>query len=159
MNNSRNKICTKNDFLEFFGFFSTKSQIHKSTKMRFPENQPKMVEFHKTGNSSEMVVRGWYMTHFDRRDLIHSKKTCLGWFRTQSDFPGAICEFSRFLREFHPNSNVPKNGFFQLSTPKICFKNKFSPKVLLIYETVILKLHFSIFTFFQTPSSSKMPIL
>ena len=30
--------------------------------------------------SSEMVVRGWYMTHFDRRDVLNTKKICLDEF-------------------------------------------------------------------------------
>ena len=74
MNNSGNTICAKNYFLDFFGFFPTKSQIRKSSKMGIPENPSKVVQLHKSINSSRMVVRGWYMTHFDRRDLLHSKK-------------------------------------------------------------------------------------
>ena len=80
MNDSRKKKNVKNDFLNLFGFLSAKSHFHKSTKTRFPENSPKMVELHEYRNSSEMVVRGWYMTHFDRRDIPKSKKIGLGRF-------------------------------------------------------------------------------
>ena len=38
-----------------------------------------MLELHKIRKLSEMVVRGWYMPHFNRRDLLNSKKTGLGW--------------------------------------------------------------------------------
>ena len=138
MNNSGNTICAKNYFLDFFGFFPTKSQIRKSSKMGIPENPSKVVQLHKSINSSRMVIRGRYMTHFDRMDLLHSKKIDLGRFCTLSDFPGAICEFSRFFQEYLQISHVLKNGFFQLSTSKFFFKNLFSPKILFFFKTVIL---------------------
>ena len=112
MNDSRRKKNVKNDFLNFFGFLSAKSHFHKSTKTRFPENPSKVVQLHKSINSSRMVVRGWYMTHFDRRDLLHSKKLGVGWLRTFSDCHGPICEFSRFFQKFHKISHVLKNRFF-----------------------------------------------
>ena len=54
----------------------------------------KMVELHNNRKSLEMVVRGWYMTHFDRRDLLKSKKLVWGGFSNMSDYSGPICEFS-----------------------------------------------------------------
>ncbi len=78
MNDSRRKKNVKNDFLNFFGFLSAKSHFHKSTKTRFPENPSKVIQLHNYIKSSEMVVRGWYMTYFDRRDILNSKKIGLG---------------------------------------------------------------------------------
>ena len=43
--------------------------------------------------SSEMVVRGWYMTHFDRRDVLNTKKICLDGFRNLSDIQWPIRDF------------------------------------------------------------------
>merc|ERR1712138_270669 len=34
------------------------------------------------------------MTHFDRRDLLHSKKQVWGGYRNYSDLQKPICEFS-----------------------------------------------------------------
>ena len=56
------------------------SHIRTSTKMGFPENQTKMIQLRDHRTSPKMVVRGWYMTHFDRTDLLNSQKTGLGWF-------------------------------------------------------------------------------
>ena len=97
MNTSRKKFERKNNFPKRLCFPSAMSRFHKSTKMGFPRNPPKMVEFHENRKSSEMVVRGWYMTHFDRRDLQKSKKLFWGRFRITSDFSGPICEISWFF--------------------------------------------------------------
>ena len=74
MNSSSKKMSQTYYFPRIFGFPSAMSHIHKSTKMRFPGNQPKMPHLHRKTTSSEMVVRDWYMTYFDRRYLIISKK-------------------------------------------------------------------------------------
>ena len=94
------------------------SRFHKSTKMGFPRNPPKMFEFHENRKLSEMVVRGWYMTHFDRRDLQKSKKLFWGRFRITSDFSGPICEISWLFHYFHRISHALKNRFFWLSSPE-----------------------------------------
>ena len=39
-----------------------------------------MLQLHNYRKSSEMVVRGWYLTENDRRDILNSKKLGLGWF-------------------------------------------------------------------------------
>ena len=93
MNSSRNKNSRKNYFPSFNSFPSAMSHIRKSTKMRFPGIRPKMAQLHKNTTSSKMVARGWYMTHFDRRDLLNSKK--LGWdgFHNLSDLHEPICVF------------------------------------------------------------------
>ena len=93
------KCSRKNNFPRILCFPSAMSHIRKSTKMGFPGNRPKMPQLHKFRKSSEMVVRGWYMTHFDRRDLLQSKKQVWGGFRNLSDLPGPICEISRFFSE------------------------------------------------------------
>ena len=100
MNNSRNIIYAKNNFLEFFGFLSTKSHSRISPKMWFSGNLPEKVKFPKYIKSSEMVVRGWNMTHFDRRDLLKYKKIGLGWFCYLSDLQEPICEISDFFPQF-----------------------------------------------------------
>ena len=93
MNDSRKKKNVKNDFLNFFGFLSAKSHFHKSTKTRFPENPSKVIQLHNYIKSSEMVVRGWYMTHFDRRDVLNTEKICLDGFRNLSDIQRSIRDF------------------------------------------------------------------
>ena len=71
---SQKIISRTNYFPRILCFSPAISHIHKSTKMGFPGNQPKITQLHKNITSSKMVVRGWYMTHFDRRDLLNSKK-------------------------------------------------------------------------------------
>ena len=39
------------------------------------------------------------MPHFDRTDLLESKKQVWGGFRNLPDLPGPICEISRFFSE------------------------------------------------------------
>ena len=73
--------------------------IRKSTKMPFLENRPKMPPLHGPITFSKMDVRGWYMPHFDRRDLLDSKKQVWGGFRNLPGLYGPICEFSRFFRK------------------------------------------------------------
>ena len=73
------------------------SRCHRSTKIGIPGNPQKMVEFHENRKSPEMVVGDWYMTHFDRRDLLKSKKLAWGRFRNMPDLPGPICEILRFF--------------------------------------------------------------
>ena len=63
------------------------------------------------------------MTHFDRTDLLHSKKQVWGGFRNLPDLCGPICEFSRFFRKFQPGHLIVKNRFFYLSSPKKMLKN------------------------------------
>ena len=45
-----------------------------------------------------MVVRGRYMTHFDRRDLLKSKKLVWDRFRNMPALQRSICEFLGFFR-------------------------------------------------------------
>ena len=71
---SQKILRPKNYFPKNVIFSPEISHIRKSTKVRFPRNQPKMAQLHQNTTSSEMVVRGWYTTHFDRRDLLNSKK-------------------------------------------------------------------------------------
>ena len=122
MSNSRNKIVQKINFAWFNSFPSAMSWFWKSSKMWFPENPPKMVELHNYIKSSEMVVRGWYMTHFDRKDLLRSKKFVSDRFHILPDLPGTICEIFRLFCNFSPNPQFLKNRFFWLSSSKIVFK-------------------------------------
>ena len=146
MNNSRKINFQKNNFPCFNSFPSAMSWFCWLTKMRFSENPPKMVEIHENRKSSEMVVRGWYMAHFDRRDLLKSKKLVWGRSRNMPDLPGPICEFSRFFSKFHQISQVLKNRFFWLPSPKKSSENSFFANILKLSKNMILKLHFGIFT-------------
>ena len=76
------------------------SHICTSAKNWFSGNQPKIPQLHKNTTSSEMVVRGWYMTHIDRRDLLNSKKLIWDGFPNLPGIPGPICDFSRFFWGF-----------------------------------------------------------
>ena len=65
---SQKILRRKNYFPKNNSFCPAMSHIHKSTKMGFPGNQPKMAQLHRYRTSSQMVVGGWYMTHNDRKD-------------------------------------------------------------------------------------------
>ena len=132
---------------------------HKSTKMRFQGNQPEMHQLDDYIISSKIVVWGWYMTHFDRRDLLKSKKKVWDGFHHLSVIPGPICDFPRIFREFRggprilekPSSwtsesekNVQKSIFFQF--------HKFSKK----YDTWA---PFWYIYIGHTPNRSKITIL
>ncbi len=67
--------------------------------MGFPGNPPKIIEIRQNRKSSKMVVWGWYMTHFDRRDFLKPKKIDLDDFRILPDLQEPICEFSDFFWE------------------------------------------------------------
>ena len=86
------------------------------------------------------------MTHFDRRDLLESKKQVWGGFHNLSDLPSTIREFSRFFRKILTEAQKPKNPSAPISSPKIFFKNYSSTTKLVFLETRILQLHFGIFT-------------
>ena len=123
--------------------------------MGFPGNRPKMVQLHNNITSSKMVVRGWYMPHFDRTDLLESKKQVWGGFRNLSDLRGPICEISRFFRKFRSGRPIAKNRFFWLSSPKKNFKNNFFLGFVVFPENMILQLHFGIFTSGVLPLDQK----
>ena len=98
MGNSRKIIPRKNYFPWFNSFLSPRSYVHKSTKTRFPENPSKVVQLQNYITSWKMVVRSWYMTHFDRRDLLKSKKKL---FRIDSaTYPASPARFSKFFDFF-----------------------------------------------------------
>ena len=138
MNTFINKFCVKNYFPRFFGFFPATSHIRKSAKMWLLENRSKMLQLHQIRKSSKMIVRGWYIPHFERRDLLHSKKQVWGGFCNLSDLPGLICDFSRFFRKFRPGSRIPKIRFFWLPSPKKMFEMHFFSKVLIFPKTMLL---------------------
>ncbi len=112
MSNFRKKIERKNNFPKRLCFPSAMSCFRYSKKMRFPEIPEKMVELHNCIKSSEMVIRGRYMTHFDRRDLLKSKKLVWDRFHNIFALPGPIREFSRFFRKFRRILQVVKIRFF-----------------------------------------------
>ena len=93
-----------------------------------------------------MVVRGWYMPHFDRTDLLVFRKQVWGGFRYLPDLTGPICENFRFFRKFRSGRLIVKNRFFLLSSPKILFKNNFFTSFVVFPENMVLQLHFGIFT-------------
>ena len=146
MDNSRNQILRKNNFPSLPNFFFDLSHIFKFAKMRFRGNPRKTPEFHQSKKSSKMVVWGWYMTHFDRRDLLKCEKLVLDRFRNIPVLPDPICKIFRFFRNFHQISQVLKMRFFGLSSPKIFFKNnfhqicKFSLK-LWYFSSILVYLH------------------
>ena len=113
MDISQKKMLRKNYFPRINSFPSAMSHMHKSTKMRFPGNRPKMVQLHKNITSSKMVVRGWYMSNFDHRDLLNSKKIGLGW------FPQLVRPLRADLRFFSTFSRIsiwaayPRKQIFQ----------------------------------------------
>ena len=76
---------------------SDRLHTQKSTKMGFPGNPPKIIEIRQNRKSSKMVVWGWYMTHFDRRDCLMPKKIDLDDFRILPDLQDPICEFADFF--------------------------------------------------------------
>ena len=67
--------------------------------MGFPGNQPEMLQLRDHITFSKIVVRGWYMPHFDRRDLLNSEKQVWGGFRNLPDLCEPICGISRFFAE------------------------------------------------------------
>ena len=65
------KILRRKNYFPWNVIFSPEiSHIHTLTKMGFPINKPKMAQH----NFFENDRTGWFMTHFDRRDLLNSKK-------------------------------------------------------------------------------------
>ena len=125
MDNSRNTFSPKNNFPWFNSFPSAMSCFHITTKMRFRGNPRKTVELQNYIKSWKMVVRSWYMTHFDRRDLLKSKKIVSERFRNIPGLPGSIFEIFRFIWDFCKIPQVLKIRFFELSSPKKIFKNDF----------------------------------
>ena len=97
INISQKIISRKNYFSKNNSFPSAMSHIRTSTKMGFPGNRPKMLQLRDHITLSKMVVRGWYMTHFDRTDLLNSKKQVWGGFRNLPVLCGPICELSDFF--------------------------------------------------------------
>ena len=87
--------------------------------MGFPENPLKILQLRDHITSSKMVVRGWYMTHFDRRDLLNSKK--IG-FRNMPGLYVPICEIFRFFWNFRPGRLIRENEFLKLPSPNFFFK-------------------------------------
>ena len=114
------------------------SHMHKSTKMGFPGNQPKITKLHQNIISSEMVVRGWYMTHFDRRDPLNSKKLVWGGFHNLPDLPGLICEFSGFFWKSRDARRILENQVHGLSTKEKMLENIFFQNFFEISKNMIL---------------------
>ena len=79
-------------------------------KMRLLENPPKMARLHKYRKSSEMVVQGWHMTHYNRKDILNTKKLCLGGFRNLSDLQRSNHVFLGFFREILVDVQNPKKS-------------------------------------------------
>ena len=146
ISNSRKKMSRTNYFPWQNSFPSAMSHIRTSTKMGFPGIEAKMLELHDHITSSKMVVRGWYMTHFDRRDLLNSKKQVWGGFRNLPDLRGPICEFSRFFWKFRSGPRILEKWFFWLQSPKKMFENWFFSSFIFFPKNTILELHFGMFT-------------
>ena len=129
--------------------------IRKPTQMGFPEIRPKMPQLHGPITFSKMDVRGWYMPHFDRRDLLNSKKQVWGGFRNLPDLYGPICEFSRFFGKFRSGPRILKNRFFWLQSPKKWSKITFFSNFLKLPKNMILQLQNGISTSVVLPIDQK----
>ena len=92
--------------------------IRKPTQMPCLEIRPKMPQLHEPITLSKMVVWGWYITHFDRRDLLNSKKQVWGGFRNLPGLYGPICEIFDFFGNFDLGDRYQKKWFFWLQSPK-----------------------------------------
>ena len=101
------------------------SHMHKSTKMRFPGNQPEILQLHKNITSSKMVVRGWYMTHFDPRDLLNSKNRFGVVSATYPTSAGRFAIFLDFFGNFDLGLGFSKSDFFDFRVRKKCSKINF----------------------------------
>ena len=157
-NISQKIISRKNDFPRNFGFPSAMSHTRTSTKMGFPENQPKMVQLHGPITFSKMVVRGWYMPHFDRRDLLNSKKQVWGGFRNLPGLYGPICEILRFFRKFRSGPRLLKKWFFWLQSPKKWSKITFFSNFFDFSKNMELQLQNGIFTSAILPIDQKRQV-
>ena len=107
---SRRMIMLKIIFPWNNSFLSDMSHVHKSTKKRFPGDPPKVVQLQNNRKSAKMVVWGWYMTHFDRKNILNSKKICLGGFRNLSDLQRSIHEFLGFFWEISTEAQNPQKS-------------------------------------------------
>ena len=104
------------------------SWFWKSSNMQFLGNPWKMVDFHRNRKSSEMVVWGWYMTHFDRRDILNSKKNMFGSIPNLARPPwGDMRNFSIFS-EISSNFTCPEKRIFPTSESEIFFQKLIFPK-------------------------------
>ena len=146
MDISKNKILRKNNFLKRLCFPSAMSWIWKSNKMRFPENSPKMVELHNYIKSSEMVLWGRYMIHFDRRDLLKSKKISLGSIPQHIRTPRADSRIFAIFSEISPNFSCREKPIFLTSNSEKLVEKWFFSNIFEISKNMILELHFDIFT-------------
>ena len=123
MNNSRKKKSRKNNFPMILCFPSAMSHMHKSTKMGFPGNQLKITQLHQNITSSEMVVRGWYMTHFWPQGPPKLQKIGLGWFPQLTRPPRADLRIFRiFLEISRCTPNPRKTEFLDFRVRKKCSK-------------------------------------
>ena len=154
-NISQKIISRKNYFPWNVSFFAAIWHTRTSTKMGFPGNQPKMVQLHGPITFSKMVVRGWYMPHFDRRDLLNSKKQVWGGFRNLPGLYGPICEIFRFFRKFHLGSRYQKKWFFWLQSPKKWSKITFFSNFFDFSKNMELQLQNGIFTSVVLPIDQK----
>ena len=99
-------------------------------KCDFREIRQEMVEFQNYIKSSEMVVRGWYMTHFDRRDILNYKKIGLGWYCNYSDSYVLILRiFSIFYGNFVLSRKSSKTDFSNFRL-RIFFSKMIFTKIL-----------------------------
>ncbi len=127
-------------------------------KCDFTEISQKMDQLHKSRKSSEMVARGWYRTHFDRRDFLKTKKIGLGWFCNFSDLYVLICDISRFFRKFRLERLMGGQNIFPTYDSEIFFQKLIFIKSFFFGETMILQLHFGIFTFGILPFNQKCQV-
>ena len=108
MNNSSTKYMRIINFSKRLCFLPVNSHIRKWTKMRFLGNPPKVVQLQNYIKSWIMVVQGWYMTHINRKDILNTKKLCLGGFRNLSDLQRSNPVFLGFFREILVDVQNPK---------------------------------------------------
>ena len=114
--------------------------------MRLLENPPKVVQLQNYVKSGIMVVRGRYMTHFDRRDLLESKKLVWDRFRNMPALQMSICEFLGFFRGISRIAQNPQKPSASTLDLEIFFQKLISCCEFCLCENTVLKLHFGIFT-------------
>ena len=98
--------------LVFLVFYRRSHIFTNRRKCDFRVIRQEMAKLQNYIKSSEMVVRGWYMTHFDRRDILNSKKIGLGWYCNYSDSYVLILRiFSIFFGNFVLSRKSSKTDF------------------------------------------------
>ena len=142
--------------LIFLVFYRRSHIFTNRRKCDFRVIRQEMAKLQNYIKSSEMVVRGWYMIHFDRRDVLNTKKICLDGFRNLSDIQWPIRDFLWFFHKFRIERLMWGKKYFS----NFRLRNFFSKMIFIQnlnfwwnYDTSAL---FWYIYFWNTPSRSEM---